>query len=345
MTAIKCFFLDVGQGCSHIITFGSKRAIVIDCGPENASIVLNSLLKDRGVESIEALILSHNDKDHSFAAPEVIEKYIRKDMGKIFFLVDRGPNLPQNNSFNKFISFLLEKIELGELDKKQLIRLETSEIPKKIFEDCDQGISVELHYPGILDNLISLQKKSPNKTSAILSLVINRHRKVLFTGDAPYKVLKKFNDLQTEIITVPHHGAHMGCSKQELTRFYDKHVSAKYAVISVGTENHYRHPSFEVVQSIIKNGTVVMCTQVTPSCCEKLENWRKMRGDNIGLSDSRGQYRKQIKIACHGTVVAEFNGENTTIRDLEKIQAIKENLFKEVRCSPMCQYDPNGTDK
>jgi beta-lactamase superfamily II metal-dependent hydrolase len=56
-----CYFLDVGQGTSNIVYLGDGRAVVID-GGVSSGVPLQFL--NRYVKAIEALVISHNDKDH-----------------------------------------------------------------------------------------------------------------------------------------------------------------------------------------------------------------------------------------------------------------------------------------
>jgi len=82
----RCCILDVGQGSSQVILLGEGRAIVLDGGP-SASVPLGSL-KDRGVNTLEALIISHNDYDHDKGACEVLINY-KDALKRLLFLEDR----------------------------------------------------------------------------------------------------------------------------------------------------------------------------------------------------------------------------------------------------------------
>ena len=67
----ECWFLDVGQGTSNVILLGGGRAIVIDCGPRGSRETLAVLT--RYVDTIEALIISHNDADHDYNTPRIMK--------------------------------------------------------------------------------------------------------------------------------------------------------------------------------------------------------------------------------------------------------------------------------
>lgn len=86
MSAV-CFFLDVGQGTSNVVLLGGRRAIVIDCGPGGTMVPLE-ILRDHGVSRIEALVLSHNDRDHWAGAARLIPAYSTQ-IERVYFLQDR----------------------------------------------------------------------------------------------------------------------------------------------------------------------------------------------------------------------------------------------------------------
>ncbi|MDR2642878.1 MAG: MBL fold metallo-hydrolase [Planctomycetaceae bacterium] len=63
--AATCYFLDVGQGTSQVIILNGHHAIIIDTGQRcKETNPLLALLKNFTIQTIEVLILSHNDSDH-----------------------------------------------------------------------------------------------------------------------------------------------------------------------------------------------------------------------------------------------------------------------------------------
>ena len=64
----------------------------------------------------------------------------------------------------------------------------------------------------------------------------------LFTGDAELEQTQPLKDIDVDILKVPHHGSANGMSRELLGK-----TTPEYAVISVGLNNRYGHPSEETL--------------------------------------------------------------------------------------------------
>lgn len=71
---MEVFFVDVGLGSCQVILLGGRRAIVIDCGVRSDHIAQQFLLKN-GIESIDRLVTSHTDNDHTGGAITILDHY------------------------------------------------------------------------------------------------------------------------------------------------------------------------------------------------------------------------------------------------------------------------------
>ncbi len=85
MPEIKVHFIDVGQGDSAFVDAGAGGRILIDCGKDETA---KEYLDSMNITSIDALIISHNDNDHSGGCRhitknmEVIEIYTSKNVAE-----------------------------------------------------------------------------------------------------------------------------------------------------------------------------------------------------------------------------------------------------------------------
>ena len=338
----ECWYLDVGQGASNIILLGGGRAIVIDCGPRGSQETL-ALLK-RHVDTIEVLIISHNDADHDYNAPGVLTEY-RKAINTIFFLQDRNVQ-DMRRTFA-----VLRYAPQGDYPTPQ--RLEANGGAPRILYSAED-VTLAVMYPDLVSNLIAqnLSRATPNQTSAILRLTCGG-RRIIFSGDATIEAweylsskMSNAKPLKCDIMTIPHHGGNIttnsyreeSCQK----RLYSHIIRPEYGVISVGTYNQYGHPCVASIAALKAAGVKVLCTQITDKCCDDLESIRSLRRTVIrparstkDLSRTRGGRSKNV--ACFGTVVAEISEHNVRIANLATYEGDLKSFAALPSFHPICE--------
>jgi beta-lactamase superfamily II metal-dependent hydrolase len=296
MTAI-CHFLNVGQGTSQVIELGQQKVIIIDtgsqCGEHNS---LLTLLAEREIESIEMLILSHNDIDHINGFATLLRKYSSK-IKRIGFLIDREDISNIIQTLKKY--HLLQSITRLEVENPNL--------DKNIYNNNSAQLYVKVLFPTFTAN-IQCQK---NKTCAIIMLTVGT-QKVIFSSDAPIaawrNIIERNNNQQIKvnIMTIPHHGgrftsvpqSHCNTFQKELIEFHTKLVKTDYAITSFASNNKYGHPCAEIIQSFIQHKIEVFCIQKATQC----------NGDsNI----------------CCGTITVDITANKTKIRNFDELQKHK----------------------
>ena len=115
-------------------------------------------------------------------------------------------------------------------------------------------------------NYISDLDSSDNDKS-IITLLVYKDFKMLFTGDAGIKALKnieKYLPQNIDILKVPHHGA-VGVLDKEIV----KSLNPKYSIVSVG-ENKFGHPSLYTLSLLNKSS--ILRTDVNNSILIKVNN-------------------------------------------------------------------------
>ena len=99
-----------------------------------------------------------------------------------------------------------------------------------------------------------------NNNSIVAKLHYNEFS-VLFTGDiekeAEYMILEKNVDLKSNILKVAHHGSKTSTT----TEFFSK-VQPKIALIGVGKNNNFGHPSEETLETIIARNSIICRTDL-----------------------------------------------------------------------------------
>lgn len=239
-------FLDVGQGDCIFIETNQGRTILIDGGGtpyieketwrvrrdpfEVGKDVVVPFLKYRGVDQIDTLILTHGDADHIGGLKAVIDRFPVKQ-------VIRNPLPPHSQLERELMT--------------QLVDRETPiyTVPVGIPLPIEEGVWWQFLHPSSEESLFD--EKSTNNDSVVVLLVIYHHQ-LLLTGDIEAKaedvLLKRWNLPSIDILKVAHHG-----SKTSTQERWLQQIAPKEAVISVGRNNRYGHPSQSVIQRLQKH--------------------------------------------------------------------------------------------
>lgn len=211
-------FLDVGQADSILIENNGKY-MLIDAGNNEDGPCLVNYFKRLGIKEFEYVIGTHAHEDHIGGMDDIIKNF----SVKTFYM-------PEVITTTKTFEDLLDALE-----EKQLA-FESPEIDQTfLFEDA----SVTTLY-------INNNSKNLNDSSIVLKL---NHKNIsfLFTGDSSTTVEKEIlnKNIESDVLKVGHHGSKYSTS----TNFLNK-VNPKYAIISVGINNIYNHPSDEIIKRL-----------------------------------------------------------------------------------------------
>lgn len=119
---------------------------------------------------------------------------------------------------------------------------------------------------------VNLSSDDSNEQSMVLQINI-QGLTYLFTGDAPesveHLILTRFKDVDCDVLKVGHHGSNSSTSESFLER-----ISPSIAVISVGINNRYGHPSKEVIERLEEHHVpFLMTSQYGTITIETLFNW------------------------------------------------------------------------
>ena len=120
---------------------------------------------------------------------------------------------------------------------------------KEVIESFKEKKIGNLHFKNL-----ALDKRyvSENDRSSIIYVTIN-HLNYLFTGDISQEVEKDlyqtYQKLEVDVLKVAHHGS-KSSSSDELFKM----MNPKIALISVGKNNLYRHPSYTTLKKLKSYG-------------------------------------------------------------------------------------------
>lgn len=214
--------IDVGQGDSILLYSKGKSALIDTGGKINydknyisktvTKYTTIPLLKSLGIKKLDYVLLTHGDLDH---------------MGEIFYLKDH---------------FSVGKIYINQGSKNNL--------EKKLIKTEEVDIASE-NMTKKIGNFylteINTEFKDENTSSSVYYLS-NNNITMLLMGDATVETedyLLLNYDLKVDIIKLGHHGSSTSSSERFLSK-----LKPKLALISVGKDNNFNHPSKEVLKRL-----------------------------------------------------------------------------------------------
>ena len=209
-------YIDVGQGDSILIQVNNKN-LLIDSGPSSNRKDLLNYLENLNIKKLDYIIATHPHEDHIGNMDTIIKRY---NIGSFY-----SPKvITSSNTFESMISALVDKnLKINVL--------------KKGVKGIDLGKNVEIQVFSPLENISS---DNLNDYSPIIKITFVNNS-FLFTGDAEVStesiVLSENNNLK-----VGHHGSSTSTSSNFLTS-----VNPSVAIIPVGKNNSYGHPTPEVL--------------------------------------------------------------------------------------------------
>ncbi|WP_257346099.1 DNA internalization-related competence protein ComEC/Rec2 [Pseudalkalibacillus decolorationis] len=245
--------LDVGQGDAIIIELPYRKAVyVIDTGGilefkkeewrkrknsyNTGKDVVIPYLKARGIRKINALILTHGDKDH---------------VGGTLNVIDGIP--VESVYYGKSNNYDDEEIEL-------LHQIQKRRVP---IHYVHQGMEWKLDHHSF--HILGPANNSTSKNNRSIILYFKLYEKsFLFMGDIEREgedaMVKQFGNLNVDVLKVGHHGSETSSSQA----FLD-HVQPEIGLISVGVNNRYQHPSTKVIDRLKQNGVTIYRTDISGS--------------------------------------------------------------------------------
>ncbi|HEX9193423.1 MAG TPA: DNA internalization-related competence protein ComEC/Rec2 [Burkholderiales bacterium] len=225
--------LDVGQGLA-VLARTEKHALLYDAGPafnafsDSGSRVILPYLRGEGVDSLDALVVSHDDRDHSGGAGSVLGAM---RVGLLW------SSLSPDHALLAAPAWRAPCVA-----------------GRKWLWD---GVSFEFLYPHA--EIVSGRASRANNLSCVLRIEGPGGR-VLLTGDIERAaerelLLRAPALLPAEALLVPHHG-----SSTSSTPEFVKQVAPRHAVFAVGHRNRFGHPREDVLARYREAGSELFRT-------------------------------------------------------------------------------------
>ncbi|OQX71796.1 hypothetical protein B6D52_00120 [Candidatus Parcubacteria bacterium 4484_255] len=234
---LRVVFLDVGQGDAILIQTPQQN-IIIDGGPDKSIVRKLDQYIPITERRIDLMILTHPDGDHLTGLVEILRRW------PVITVAESGlkSNSPAYIEFNSLI-------------KSKNIKRHIINVPQRItFED---NLFFDFLWPCSKES-IENNEGDCNFLSLVFMLNYGDNN-FLFTGDATKEteeeLMSQGLNLRADVLKAGHHG-----SKHSSGLNFLKAVNPEYAIISVGKDNNFGHPSLRVLDNFRKINANVLRT-------------------------------------------------------------------------------------
>lgn len=220
---VTVWVFDVGQG-DGIFIDGPERDVVLDGGPSAVMVEKISSVLPWWDRSIDTMIVTHPHADHLAGLVPVLERY------RVHEILDddQGYGTLEFEEYERIAGERRRVVAAGEVI------------------ELGGGATLTAVWP--MATYAGDFLEDPNDGSLIFVLEVHGY-KMLLTGDAgiaeEQAIIEQVGDI--DVLKVGHHGSDTSTSQQLLTS-----STPEIAIISVGEDNSYGHPS-EFVEARLEN--------------------------------------------------------------------------------------------
>ena len=268
-SSFEIYFLDVDQGDAACVLCDGE-AMLIDGGESSKSDMMYTFLRNHGITYLNCVVATHPDEDHVGGLAGALNY---ASVGKAFCTVTQN----DSKSFGNFVKYL-GKRNVG------------ITVPSPGESFYLGSAKVTFIYP-------EAGKTRSTNTSIALRIEYGK-TSFFFAGDCENPdesvILKSGYTLKSDVLKVAHHGSKISTGAEFLQA-----VSPAYAVISVGGNNQYSHPTEEVLSKLKAKGVTLFRTDINGDihCTSDGNNvyFDVQKNRNVDSFIAAGGYQKYLK--------------------------------------------------
>lgn len=210
---LRVIFLDVGKGDCILLAKGESR-VLIDTGYAETANDVIAALRQEGTERLDALIITHYDKDHAGGARAVLEKI---PTGQVYL-----PGYDGDNKYYEIVAYTVQANSLPAVKVKEDVSFRVSGVDYEIFASPLEFV------PGI-----GKEEGNDNDVSLVVAARQGQDS-LLFAGDIEKEGISAYlaaGHGTFDVVKMPHHGQNESNSDD----FIDQ-VRMKIAVVTDDAE-------------------------------------------------------------------------------------------------------------
>ena len=231
--ALQISVLDVGHGVAVVVRTAS-HVLLYDTGPsfgpdaDSGSRIIVPYLRASGVRRLDAVVLSHDDDDHTGGAISVLQEIPSQVL---------MTSLPENH---------------------RAVRMHRSNVRCAAGQQWDwDGVHFEMIYPA--ERSYADLRIRDNDRSCVLKIE-SAGLRVLLPGDIERRaeqalVISHAARLRADVLIAPHQGSKTSSSADLIGA-----VQPRVVIFPVGYRNRFRHPHGEVLKRFVDQGAVIFRT-------------------------------------------------------------------------------------
>ena len=232
---VRLTVFDVGQGLS-VAAQTQHHALLYDTGPDfsgdadSGNRILIPSLRGMGIATLDGLILSHDDLDHTGGTASVLQA------------------MP--------VGWVSYSQPITHLKSVPAASFETRRCHDGVNWEWD-GVKFEVLHPADVTGDISSGKPHDNDMSCVLRISTGKQH-ILLTGDieknSEQRLLREHEDqLPASLLVVPHHGSASSSGIGFIAA-----VLPDYAVFTPGYRNRFGHPKTDILQRYTDSGAQLL---------------------------------------------------------------------------------------
>ena len=233
-------YLDVGHGQAILAQLPGKANVLFDAGSLHKSDIgrriVAPFLDYKGIQKIDAIVISHNDVDHINGIPEIVEHCA---VGRVYA--------------NQAFLSEMDNWGTAQFLKERLNENGLQIIPVGNELNFGGGAKIKILWP---DEQMCRDKTLGDNDKSVVSLIEFGDRKILLCSDierfAQQKLLELFPDLKVDVIVIPHHS-----SAKSMEPVFFNSLDADISICSCGQTQYERLKAIRQTENAVSLYTAV----------------------------------------------------------------------------------------